>query len=302
LRFADAAMARAKEDGRNQVHVFDAELRQQLLERVELESALRSAARDAEFFPVFQTEHDLETGAVVGAEILMRWARSDGEVLSPGQFLAAADEIGILPELDRQVRVRGLQEIGRVLREGLLPEDFVIRMNLSAGDVADALRASSWPVVLADAGVPTSMVCVELTEASIGLDVDELAAFVADLRTVGLKVAVDDFGTGYSSLAFLETMPITDVKIDRRVVRRLDTDGPGRMVVRSIVQMCQALGLNVVAEGVETDDERRALVELGVRAGQGYLFGAPVPVEQLAQLLRAGHRTRPAFRGGPATR
>jgi len=286
LRFSDAAMACAKEEGRNQVRVFDDQLHAQLIERIELENALRLAAQSGEIFPVFQTEHNLSTGAIVGAEVLMRWRLPSGEVIRPARFLSAADEIGLLPELDRQVRFKALEEVGRLLRAGVLPPEFVVRMNLSAGDFVESARPSAWQAVLAAAGVPVSMVCLEITEASLGLDVDELATFVGELRSAGLKVAVDDFGTGYSSLAYLEALPISDVKIDRRFVQRLGTSGPGRSVVRSIVQLCQALGLSVVAEGVELDIEREVLVELGVTQGQGYLFGEPVSIEQLEEVVR----------------
>ncbi len=293
LRFADAAMARAKEEGRNQVRVFDDQLHAQLIERIELENALRVAAQTGEIFPVFQTEHNLATGAIVGAEVLMRWRLPSGEVIRPARFLSAADEIGLLPELDRQVRFRALEEVGRLLRAGALPPEFVVRMNLSAGDFIESARPSAWQAVLAAAGVPVSMVCLEVTEASLGLDVDELATFVGELRSAGLKVAVDDFGTGYSSLAYLEALPISDVKIDRRFVQRLGVSGPGRAVVRSIVQLCQALGLSVVAEGVELDIEREALLELGVTHGQGYLFGEPVAIERLEEVVRLGSAMSP---------
>jgi diguanylate cyclase (GGDEF)-like protein len=286
LRFADAAMARAKEEGRNIVRVFDDGLHARLIERIELENALRVAAQSGQVFPVFQTEHELTTGAIVGVELLMRWRLPSGEVLQPAQFMATADKIGLLPELDRQLRQMALIEVGRLLRAGLLREDFVLRMNLSAGDFAEAARPSVWQAALAEAQVPPHMVCLEITESSLGLEVDELATYVARLRTAGLKVAVDDFGTGYSSLAYLEALPISDVKIDRRFVQRLGVSGPGRAVFHSIVQLCQALGLAVVAEGVELEVERTALIELGVRYGQGFLFGEPVAIEDLEGVLR----------------
>lgn len=299
VRFADAAMARAKEAGRNQVHVFDDALHAELNERLELENALRAAAHQGGIFPVFQTEHDLATGAIVGAEVLMRWRRPDGEVVHPGQFLAAAEEMGLLASLDRQLRERALVEVGRLHAASGLPGEFVVRMNLSAGDFLESVRPSVWQDLLADTGVPASMVCLEITEGSLGLDVEELAACVAELRAVGLKVAVDDFGTGYSSLAYLEALPISDVKIDRRFVQRLGVPGPGRAVVRSIVALCQALGLAVVAEGVESELERSALLDLGVTHGQGYLFGRPVETHELEAALGRVALAQPVERDRP---
>ena len=282
VRDADAAMYRAKSAGRNQAVVFDQGMHEEAAARLEAESGLRRALDQGELRVYYQPVIDMDTQLTVGFEALVRWRHPQLGLLSPDQFIAVAEETGLIVPLGAWVLKRALAETAHW--RATLPgaEDLWIAVNLSARQ----LRATHLLPMLADAlasvGLPPSAVRLEITESvvmdEIGRTIDVLTA----IRDLGISLAVDDFGTGYSSLSYLKRLPVSTIKIDRSFVEGLgDTDASAAALVDAIISMARALDLEVVAEGVETFGQMQILRQLGAGLGQGYVWSAPMDADEV---------------------
>ncbi|QQR72774.1 MAG: EAL domain-containing protein [Holophagales bacterium] len=290
LRDADAAMYRAKalEPGRHRV--FDQEMRAGALAQLRLESDLRRALERGEFRLLYQPVVALRTERVVGFEGLLRWHHPERGVLAPGEFLRAAEETGLIAPISAW----GFTESCRQLAawSQLDPaDDFFLAVNLSPRllgrpEVVDQLANE-----VAKSGVEPRRLKLEILESALLEDPDRVRRVIESFRSMGLAIAIDDFGTGYSSLAYLHQYPIDELKIDRSFVASLDQGG-GRAteLVRSIIQLAFGLGLEVVAEGVETVAQKERIQELGCGLAQGFLFARPLPPAEAWGFLRAGPR------------
>jgi len=273
LRCADAAMYRAKANGRHRFEFYDEQLHRSAMQAFELEAELRDGLQQRRFVPHFQPLVSLVDGQTVGCEVLMRWRHPTRGLLAPAQFLAAAEDNGIIEDIDWQIyeaacRIAASQPAFR----GLLG------LNVSPRHLRHASFGTRLLGLLRDCGLPPQRVCLEITERALIEDPRALAPRLAAMREAGLHFALDDFGTGYSSLSHLYQLPLTSLKVDRSFVRGLDPQQPAaasRAVVGAVVSMARSLGLAVVAEGVETPGQRDALVELGCTLAQGYLFARP---------------------------
>ncbi|MFN3964216.1 MAG: EAL domain-containing protein [Silanimonas lenta] len=283
LRDADAAMYRAKADGRKRFALFDENLRQVAQQRLELERELRRGLAEARFIPYYQPIVSLGNGAVLGYETLLRWRRGDGEVLAPGSFLGLAEETGLIEEIDWRMYACALHDLARIL-----PRHAYVTVNLSPRHLlAPDFAGRFLELVEAQRALP-SRVCVEVTEGALIDRKDVARAALETLHRAGVRIVLDDFGTGYSALSYLQHFPLHGLKIDRSFASALEGGGAGRSgsrpIIRAIVAMANSLDLEVVGEGIETEEQRQALWTLGVRQGQGYHFGRPAPLEHwLAQ-------------------
>jgi len=272
LRDADIAMYRAKADDRARIEVFDEHLHRQALQLLELESDLRRAIAREEFEPYFQPIVNLRDARVLGFEALIRWNHPTRGVLAPGMFLPAAEASGCLEAIDWLM----FESTFRVCAQLLAPDQYV-NLNFSPrhfrnGDLDTRLLA-----LLARHTVPPSQVRIEVTEGTLMHDPERVAPLFQRLREAGVLVALDDFGTGYSSLSYLHRFPLRTVKIDRSFIADLnasDTEG-STPVVRAILALSQSQSLEVVAEGIETAEQRERLLGLGCELGQGYYFARP---------------------------
>jgi EAL domain-containing protein (putative c-di-GMP-specific phosphodiesterase class I) len=238
---------------------------------------LTRAIENNELGLYFQPIVSLETGEVRGAEALVRWIHPVDGVLYPAEFVATAEGGGLIGALTEKV----LREATAHLKEWaplLNEKEFFLGVNVSAADIADDEFVARVDAALRHASVPPSLLTIELTETAVLADVERAAASLVRLRNLGLSVALDDFGTGYASLAVLRELPVDVMKIDQSFVSGLP-DNHDAAVVRLILGLAEELGLRVTAEGVETEEQRKVLFDLGCRTGQGYLFGAPLTAE-----------------------
>jgi diguanylate cyclase (GGDEF)-like protein len=284
LRRADTAMYRAKVGGRGRYSVFQEQMYDDLVRTLERERDLREAIEKDALTAHFQPVVALATGAATGAEALVRWPR-DGTLVPPMEFIELAEETGLIVPLGRQVLRRACTALATWRHAGFA--DLTMSVNLSMRELESPTLVDDIRAELDRAGVPADRLVVELTESTLMRDVTAMSDQLSHLRELGLRVAIDDFGTGYSSLARLRWLPIDILKIDRSFVDELDTDPLSRSLARTVLQLADALGHDVVAEGVERESQREVLLELGCRIGQGYLFARPLPLEQLTALLLA---------------
>ena len=284
LRYADTAMYSAKLAGRGRVRLFDPGLSAEAEQRWSLGSDLRAALTDDTLVLHYQPVVDLASGRVLGVEALARWQHPEHGAVPPSRFVHLAELIGLGPDLDRWVVRRALSEGAALLRSGALPAGATVAVNLSARHIADPeLEAlvASWAEQV---GMPATQVVLEITETELMDDRELAVPLLRRLRARGFQVAVDDFGTGYSSLAYLRDLPVTSLKVDRSFVSGLAESADARAIVGSVLELARALGLAVVAEGVETPEQAAVLRELGCGAAQGWLWSRAVPSDE----LRAG--------------
>jgi len=285
LRDADTAMYEAKSTGRNRSVTFDASLREAVRTRIDIENGLRRALALDQFEVHYQPIVDMPTGELLGCEALLRWRHPERGLVSPATFIPIAEDSFLIVPIGRFVLQRAARDLARWRAQGL---DLYVSVNVSArqlrdegllGDVAAALEAS---------GLPGQALCLELTESALVVNPDEVQETLTALRTLGVSLAVDDFGTGYSALSYLRRFPFTHVKIDRSFVCELHLD---TALVGAVVALAAALGLIVIAEGVETADQEEALRALGCRTAQGYRFGRPAPGRPDQRVLQTPERS-----------
>jgi len=280
LRDADTAMYRAKAAGRNRCMVFDPSMHDSVRHRVEIELALRYALDRQELELHYQPIVSLQTGEVAGAEALLRWAHPRLGMVPPLDFIGVAEETGLIVEIGEWVVSEALRQIARwrASPDGG-PQDLWIAVNVSARQLRDPGLVDHVRAELERHGVPAELLVLEITETAMMADEAVAADLLHRLRALGVTLAVDDFGTGYSSLGHLRRFPVTKVKVDREFVAGIEEDSDDAEIVRAVVAMALAMRLEVVAEGVETEGQRRLLRELGVQLGQGWHFGRPAPAE-----------------------
>ena len=284
LQHADAAMYEAKAAGRNAyaVHVnptgrFDRR-------RVELESALHNALDNRELGVVYQPQVELHTGRIVGAEALVRWHHPVFGAVGPDVFIPIAEDSGLILEIDRWVRLTALAQVRAWQDAGLPP--LRISCNLSTRELRNPSLPAELAADLADAGVDPALVELEITERVVMADSENLVGILQSLRAVGVRLAIDDFGTGSAVLGRLQHHPVDTLKIDRSFINELTTESSAA-VVSALVEMGGKLGIEVLAEGVETEAQRAALLAIGCPLAQGYLFSRPVAADALAEQLAA---------------
>lgn len=283
IQEADIAMYRAKHLGRRRAEVFDEAMRTEVIERLELERDLRAAIEHEQLLLHFQPVVHLPDGRISGIEALVRWHHPRRGVLGPASFLAAAEEAGLGGRLTTWV-MDAASQAAAAMRE-VLPS-LRVGINVSAGDLACAEVVDQLVHAAGRAGIPTSALVVEVTEHALMSDVDDARARLDALRSLGVGVAIDDFGTGYSNLALLRKMPVDFLKIDRSFVAGLGTEPGDTQIVRVVLSLAAELGLEVIAEGVETHDQAAELVRLGCRHAQGFHLARPVELHEALGLLR----------------
>jgi diguanylate cyclase len=278
IRDADAAMYRAKEAGGGCLMLFDEVTRQRALTRLHTEAALRRAIENEEFRVFFQTEVSVATGATVGLEALVRWEHPERGLVGPDKFIALAEETGLIVPIGTWV----LHEACRLAARWPL----VVRVNVSARQLAQDDLIDIVADALERTGTAPGDLCLEVTESVLVEDPEASARKLAELKALGVKIAVDDFGTGYSSLEYLRRFPVDCVKIDRSFVRGIPHSTEDMAIVNAVIELGHALGLSVTAEGVETDEQLVKLQRSGCDTAQGFLFSRPEPPRVVEQLLR----------------
>ncbi|MFZ8996982.1 MAG: putative bifunctional diguanylate cyclase/phosphodiesterase [Ilumatobacteraceae bacterium] len=287
LRDADAAMYRAKARGRDCVEAFRVGEAAQGVQTLRLAGELRRGVERSEVVPYFQPIVDLRSGRVVSYEVLARWLHPDRGLLTPADFLPLAEETGLMLELGERILRDSLSQLARWRAAGHPFASCSLSINVGTRQLIDPAFHGLVAEVLAESGIDADSVWLEITETSLLADAKSSATALRNLRGLGLHLSVDDFGTGYSSLTYLKRFPVEAIKIDRSFVAGLGLDQEDSTIVEAVVRLGQSLGLDVVAEGVESPLQLSQLRDLGCARGQGYLFGRPRPAA-LVEAERAG--------------
>lgn len=274
IRHADTALYRAKEEGRNCFRFFAPEMNERVVEFLALEEDLRTALGTFQFQLHYQPIVPIAGGEPLGAEALLRWRRADGRPVSPAQFIPIAEESGLIVPIGRWVMERAMQQAAEWNRGGREP--LYVSINLSVRQFRDPGLIGTVKEALAKTGIRPDLVTFEITESAVMQNVEEAMRLLGALRGLGVKLSVDDFGTGYSSLAYLKRFPIDGLKIDRAFVKDIVTDRGDQALCRAIIDLGRAFSIDVIAEGVESQEQARLLSEYGCKLAQGYLFGRPV--------------------------
>jgi diguanylate cyclase (GGDEF)-like protein/PAS domain S-box-containing protein len=284
IKFADTAMYRAKQAGRDTYRFFTAQMNDEVLARVDMEIALRRAIEDQEFELYYQPKVDLRSDRIVGFEALLRWNRPGCGMVSPRDFVPVLEETGLIVRVGSWVVDQACRQIGAWLRSDIGP--IPIAINVAArqfteadleGDIARAIAANS---------IPAALLELELTESTLMVNTERTIGTLQSLKARGVQISIDDFGTGYSSLAYLRRFTIDKVKIDIAFIRDITINADDAAMASAIIKMAHSLRLEVVAEGVETAEQLAYLRHHGCDQVQGYYFSPPVPLTATEAMLR----------------
>ncbi|HEX2699113.1 MAG TPA: EAL domain-containing protein [Acidimicrobiales bacterium] len=275
LRDADVAMYRAKQRGRARIEAFDSAVRERLLERLEIEHALRRALKQDELILHYQPIIRCGDGRLLGVEALVRWQHPDRGLVQPDGFISVAEETDLILPIGRWVLAEACAQLGRWQAANPDLHDLQVAVNLSARQFTDPGIVSNVAEALERAGISPSSLALEITESVLMEEVEATAETLRALKQLGVSLSIDDFGTGYSSLSYLKRFPVDSLKIDRTFVDGLAVDAEDHAIVHAVVSLAHALGLEVVGEGVETAEQFDELRRLGCDAAQGYLLGRP---------------------------
>jgi EAL domain-containing protein (putative c-di-GMP-specific phosphodiesterase class I) len=300
LRAADAALFRAKALGRSQLSMFTPELVEAAAAKFTTEQSLRRAIERGEFELVFQPEISVQTLETALVEALLRWRMPDGTLASPGQFLAIAEESGLIIEISDWV-LRSAIEAAAHWHHGEWPQARVA-INVSPRQLLDNRFGDRLRELLREHNVPAHCIEIELTESVLQTGTATIDALKC-LRAQGVAIALDDFGTGYSSLASLEQLPLSRIKLDRSLIAGIDTSPRSAAIARAIIGMCQGLGLEITAEGVERPEQFALLLGCPGMYIQGYLLSHPVSRDDvMAARLNVNQRAQELVLSSPMTR
>ncbi|ENB9664785.1 bifunctional diguanylate cyclase/phosphodiesterase [Pseudomonas putida] len=285
LRNADAAMYHAKSAGKNGYSFFDVSMNSNARQQLQLLQDLRQALEQRQFRLHYQPKFDAQACQPIGAEALLRWEHPQHGLLLPDRFIGLAEKTGLIIPIGEWVLIEACRQMRQWLDQG--HNGWRMAVNLSAIQFCHAGLVESVARALEQNGLPANCLTLEITETTAMHDADASLTVLQRLSDMGVDLSIDDFGTGYSSLMYLKRLPANELKIDRGFVRDLEQDSDDAAIVSAIVALGQALGLRIVAEGVETDMQQDFLTRLGCDSLQGYLLGQPVPAEQFMGKLRA---------------
>jgi diguanylate cyclase (GGDEF)-like protein/PAS domain S-box-containing protein len=284
LRNADVAMYAAKSRGKDRYVVFENTMHQALLDQVQLEADLRRALDAGELRVVYQPILRLDDGRLKGFEALVRWDHPERGPQSPAAFIPLAEDRGLINQLGHQVLTEACHQVANWQQRFTTDDPLTVSVNLSSRQLGDPDLVSDVANVLDTSGLVPGTLILELTESVMMGDIQASIALLQKLSDLGVSLALDDFGTGYSSLSYLRDLPLNIVKVDRSFVNHLD-DERGASLVRAIVAIGRSLGLETVAEGIESDEQAKLLEATGCRFGQGYLYARPMTAPEAEEFL-----------------
>jgi len=283
IKYADTAMYRAKQAGRNTYRFFTAEMNTEILAKLDLENALHKAFTNKEFVLYYQPKVDLKTGSICGLEALLRWQRPGFGMVSPAEFIPILEETGLIVSVGSWVIQETCRQIRSWIDCSIGPVQVAVNVSsrqFTEGDLKEVIN-----IALQANDVPPHLLELELTESTLMVNTNQTVQILQSLKDQGVQISIDDFGTGYSSLAYLRRFPIDKLKIDIAFIRNITTNADDAAITQTIIQMAHGLNLKVIAEGVETIDQLKFLKNKQSDQIQGYYFSRPLPVDQMELML-----------------
>lgn len=284
LNRADVALFRSKNAGHNKLTFFNHEMQDAINERVSIEKEMLTALVSQQFILHYQIQVNSKHH-VLGAEALIRWQNPDRGLLTPGEFIPIAEELGLISSIGHWALETACIQL-KVWEKSALTRNLMLSVNVSAREFHQVDLVQKIKALLQRYAINPALLKIELTESILLKSAEDATTSMNALKEMGIRFSLDDFGTGYSSLQYLKQLPIDELKIDRSFVRDIVTDSSDKAIVRTIIVMATSLGIRVIAEGVETEEQRQTLLDCGCTQYQGYLFGKPMPIEQFEELLR----------------
>jgi len=283
MQNADTAMYHAKENGRNRYQFFTADMNTQAVHRLFIENSLRRALKQGEFLLLYQPQINLDSDTIIGAEVLIRWLDPNLGLICPLQFVAIAEECGLIVPIGKWVLREACMQVKEWIDSGL--SAVPVAVNVSALEFRYKSFLDDVALILQETCLPAEYLTLELTESILMHDAESSTSALNELKEMGVKIAIDDFGTGYSSLSYLKRFPITTLKIDRSFVCDVTTDSDDATIVSAVIGMGRNLNLRVIAEGVETKEQLAFLKSQQCHEGQGFHFSYPLTADAFALLL-----------------
>jgi diguanylate cyclase (GGDEF)-like protein/PAS domain S-box-containing protein len=290
MRDADLALHRAKALGGSRFEIFDETMHQRAVTRLRLENDLRRAGGGGQFRVLYQPIVSLDGGRLVGFEALLRWQHPEKGLISPAEFLSVAEESKLITLIDRWMLNETCRQMVKWQAALPAPLEIAMNVNLSSKQFAQTATVAEVRDLLERTGLPGRLLKLEITESLIMREPDTAAEVLRQLKALGVQICLDDFGTGYSSLSYLHRFPLDTLKIDRSFVADVEGTGGGQAIVQAIVTLGHGLGMDVVAEGVETEGQRAELERIGCDHAQGYFFSRPVTSEEALELFLSPRR------------
>ena len=277
-------MYQAKKAGRNRLSFFDMHMQDAINTRVNMEHELRNAINKQQFQLHYQVQVD-SAGRAFGAEALIRWYHPERGMISPFHFIPLAEDTGLILPIGQWVLETACAQI-KQWQQADLTRNLVLAVNVSAKQFLQIDFVETVQSTIHRHGIDPTWLKLELTESMLLDNIEHIITTMNALKAIGIRFSLDDFGTGYSSLQYLKTLPLNQLKIDQSFVRDIATDSQDKAIVRTIIAMAHSLDLSVIAEGVETAEQRQLLFDKGCTHYQGYLFSKPVPIDEFDLLLR----------------
>ncbi|WP_455756184.1 putative bifunctional diguanylate cyclase/phosphodiesterase [Sulfurimonas sp.] len=285
IKYADIAMYKAKEHGKNNTQFYSSKMTEEVVERVELEKDLREAINNEEFIINYQPQIDATNDEITGMEALVRWQHPTKDVISPIKFIPLAEETGLIVELDRLVMKIAMSQLSKWYKQGLNPG--VLSMNLAIKQLQKKDFIQVLTNLMEDTDCKPEWLELEITEGQIMTNPEEAIKVLNQISDIGIRLAVDDFGTGYSSLSYLKKLPINKLKIDRSFVKDLPDDEEDAEIAKTVITLAKSLNLSIIAEGVETKEQKDFIVQNGCKNIQGYFYAKPMSADEMEILLKS---------------
>ena len=283
IKYADAAMYKAKDEGRNNFQFYSEEMTQEALAKVVLENSLRTAIKEEEFVVYYQPQYDGSTETIIGMEALVRWIHPHMGIIPPFEFIPLAEENGLIIDIDRIVMKKAMRQFSQWYEQGLNPG--ILALNLSMRQLSDNHFITYLLKTMQEYNFQSSWLELEVTEGQMMSNPEQSIRKLKRLSEMGIEIAIDDFGTGYSSLSYLKKLPLNKLKIDQSFVRDIPDDEEDVAITKAIIALGKSLNLRLIAEGVETKEQKDFLLENNCHFIQGYYYSKPVPADEILTLL-----------------
>ena len=285
IRNADSAMYRAKNEGKNTFRYYSEGMTEKAFERMNLEISLRSALEQNQLELYYQPQFDLTSGKIIGFEALLRWNHPESGMIPPGKFIPVAEDSGLIVPIGEWVLSNACAQMKKWLSASIVSEEALMCINISAKQFNQEKLKDTVKTILRETGLKATNLELEITESTMMESPKLTTQILQQLRNIGTKIAIDDFGTGYSSLSHLKLLPLTKLKIDQSFVFDIPADRDALAIARAIIGLGKSLSLEVLAEGIETRDQKDFLLKEGCDSGQGYLLSKPLPVSDIEKML-----------------